>query len=91
MQHRGLARKRVVPIEGKAPLTPGAEVKAGSAAIGTVGSVAASSALALVRLDRAAEAVAKGQRLLAGDVEIVLRKPSWATFDPAAAPSAGGP
>jgi hypothetical protein len=91
MQHRGLARKRVVPIEGKAPLTPGAEVKAGSAAIGTVGSVAASSALALVRLDRAAEAAAKGQRLLAGDVEIALRKPSWATFDLAAAASTGGP
>jgi len=41
----------------------------------------------MLRLDRAAEAAAKGQSLLAGGVEIAVRKPEWATFDlaPAAA------
>ena len=52
--------------EGEAPLTPGVEVKTGAAVIGTVGSVAGTQALALVRLDRAAEAAAKGDRLTGG-------------------------
>ena len=59
MQNRGNVRKRVVPIEGEGPLASGAEVKVGAAAIGTVGSVAGRLALALLRLDRAAEAKAK--------------------------------
>jgi tRNA-modifying protein YgfZ len=90
MQNRASVRKRVVPIEGEAPLTPGAEVKAGAAAIGSVGSVAGRLALALVRLDRAAEAKAKGQVLTADGVPVALRKPDWATFDlaPAAAAEA---
>jgi tRNA-modifying protein YgfZ len=90
MQNRASVRKRVVPIEGEAPLTPGAEIKVGAAAIGTVGSVAGTMALALVRLDRAAEAKAKGQALTADGVLVTLRKPDWATFDhtPAAAAEA---
>jgi folate-binding protein YgfZ len=89
MENRASIRKRVVPVAGEAPLTPGAEVKAGAAVIGRVGSVAGTQALALVRLDRAAEAVAKGERLTAGGVAITLRKPEWATFDLAPATTAG--
>ncbi len=91
MQNRASVRKRVVPIEGEAPLTPGAEVKAGAAAIGSVGSVAGRLALALVRLDRAAEATAKGQVLTADGVPVALRKPDWATFDLAPAAAAEAP
>lgn len=91
MQNRGNVRKRVVPIEGEAPLMPGAEVKAGAAAIGTVGSVAGRLALALVRLDRAAEATAKGQALTADGVAITLRKPDWASFDLAPPATAEAP
>ncbi len=36
MQNRGTSRKRVVPVTGEAPLTPGAEITAGAAAIGTI-------------------------------------------------------
>jgi folate-binding protein YgfZ len=81
MQHRGQPRKRVVPIEGDAPLTSGAEVTAGAAAIGTVGSVAGRQALALVRLDRWAEAKAKGEPVRAGGVAVALRQPPWAKAD----------
>jgi folate-binding protein YgfZ len=81
MQHRGLARKRIVAVTGAAPLSAGAAVQAGDASIGTVGSTAGTEALALVRLDRAAEAKAKGQPLTAAGVPIILRKPAWATFD----------
>ena len=89
MQNRASVRKRVVPVAAEATLTPGAEVKAGAAVIGSVGSVAGTQALALVRLDRAAEAAAKGDRLMAGGVAITLRKPQWATFDLAPAATAG--
>ena len=81
MQNRASIRKRVVPVAGEAPLTPGAEVMAGAAAIGAIGSVAGMRALALVRLDRAGEAIAKGETLTAGGVAIALHKPDWATFD----------
>jgi folate-binding protein YgfZ len=81
MQNRGTARKRIVPIEASAPLTAGASVNAGSATIGAVGSVAGSKALALLRLDRVAEAQRKGEPLTAGGVPITVHKPAWATFD----------
>jgi folate-binding protein YgfZ len=83
MQHRAHVRKRVMPIDavGTADLQSGTEVMAGAAAIGKVGSVAGRQALALLRLDRAAEAKAKAEPLTAGGVAIAVRKPGWATFD----------
>ncbi|MGI9383104.1 MAG: YgfZ/GcvT domain-containing protein [Methyloligellaceae bacterium] len=81
MQHRGTARKRVVPIEGATALATGAEITADGAPIGTVGSVADAQALALVRLDRAEKALASGKALDAGGVAIRLRQPEWASFD----------
>jgi folate-binding protein YgfZ len=89
MQNRASIRKRVVPVAGAAPLTHGAEVQAGATVIGVIGSVAGTQALALVRLDRAAEAMAKGEPLTAGGVAITLRKPDWATFEIAPAVAAG--
>jgi hypothetical protein len=88
MHHRGGARKRVVPVDGEAPMISGADVTAGAAVIGTVGSVSERRALAMVRLDRAAEAKAKGEPLRAGGVPITLRQPAWATFDPTAGATA---
>jgi tRNA-modifying protein YgfZ len=90
MQHRAHVRKRVVPVEAAGPgeLKSGAEVTVGTAAIGKVGSVAGRRALAMLRLDRAAEAKAKGQPLTAEGVEVVLRKPDWmaaSDVEPAAA------
>jgi folate-binding protein YgfZ len=81
MQHRANVRKRVVAIEGEAPLASGAEVTAGTAVIGTIGSVAERQALAMVRLDRWAEAKAKGEPVRVGGVAITLRQPAWAPFD----------
>jgi tRNA-modifying protein YgfZ len=89
MQNRASVRKRIVPVAGELPLTRGAEIRAGDAVIGTVGSVAGTRALAIVRIDRAAEAVAKGEALTAGGVAIILRKPGWATFDLTPAAAAG--
>jgi folate-binding protein YgfZ len=81
MEHRGLAHKRIVPVEGEAKLPPsGTEITAGEVPIGTLGSSSGSSGLALIRLDRAEEALVKGGRLKAGDVKIALRQPEFARF-----------
>jgi hypothetical protein len=80
MQHRGTARKRIVPARGKAALTQGAKITAGDAAIGMLGSVAGDMGLAMVRLDRAEKAIEDGRLLMAGNVEIDLIQPGWANF-----------
>jgi hypothetical protein len=77
MQHRGLARKRIVVVEGEAPLTSGNEITAGASTIGSIGSVANNRALALVRLDRAEEAKRKGETLTAAGRPVRLRLPDY--------------
>jgi folate-binding protein YgfZ len=81
MEHRGTARTRVVPADyhGAAPAV-GVTVEAGGKEIGMFGSAADGKGLALLRLDRAADALAAGHSLLAGGVPIALRKPAWARF-----------
>ena len=79
MEHRGIARKRIVGVEGEGPLPPsGTEITAGGAPVGTLGSVSEHSGLALLRLDRAEEAKAAGLPLRAGEVTVDLRIPGWA-------------
>lgn len=80
MQHRGNARKRVVPVKGSGPLTAGSEISAGETSIGVLGSVSAEIGLGMVRLDRAEKAISEGRALMAGDVEIALIQPGWARF-----------
>ena len=81
MERRDSARKRVVPVafEDGAP-EPGAEVKAGERAVGHMGSAAGRLGLAMLRLDRADEALKKGGKLVAGGIELQLVKPDWASF-----------
>ena len=81
MEHRGIARTRALSVrfDAAAP-APGAAVMAGDRQIGTMGSSAAGHGLALVRLDRAAEALSRGESLVAGGVPIRLSKPDWARF-----------
>lgn len=85
MEHRGTTRKRVVPVEGDGPLLSGTEVKAGELPLGTIGSVAGTRGLALLRLDRAADAASKGTALTAGDATITLSRPAFAGFEMPAA------
>jgi folate-binding protein YgfZ len=89
MEHRGTARKRIVPVEANGPLpAPGTAIEAGSVPIGELGSSSGASGLALIRLDRAEEALASGRTLSAGQVKLVLRQPAFAQF---AVPSGGLP
>jgi tRNA-modifying protein YgfZ len=81
MEHRGIARTRAVPIryDGEAPAC-GTAVTAGERQVGTMGSAAGGSGLALLRLDRVADALSRGDTLLAGGIPIRLIKPDWARF-----------
>lgn len=90
MQHRGTARKRFVIVDGQAALPPrGAEIVAvsgaASVALGAMGSAVGRQGLALVRIDRAAEALSNGLPIQAGEVGVALRVPAWATYSFAAA------
>ncbi|MBV9627385.1 MAG: folate-binding protein, partial [Xanthobacteraceae bacterium] len=81
MQHRGTARTRVVPVryDGFAP-EAGLPVTAGEKPVGTFGSAAAGHGLALLRLDRADDALAAGVPLTAGGIALTPHKPVWARF-----------
>jgi folate-binding protein YgfZ len=81
IEHRGTARKRIVPVESEAPLpAPGTGIEAGGVPIGSLGSVSGSAGLALLRLDRVEDAVARGQTLTADGVSLALRRPAFARF-----------
>ena len=73
MKHRGTARKRVarVKLAGPAP-APGTPVMDRELAVGALGSSSGREALALLRLDRAEEAIAAGRTLSAGGVDVAL-------------------
>jgi folate-binding protein YgfZ len=78
IEHRGIARTRAVPIsyDGGAPEN-GVAIAAGERQVGTMGSAARGRGIALLRLDRVAEAA---EPLTAGGVPIHLVKPDWARF-----------
>jgi len=81
MEHRRTSRKRVVPIvAGSALPGSGTEIKIGDVAIGTLGSTAGNRGLALLRIDRAAEAAAKGVPLTAAGIPVSIELPPFATF-----------
>lgn len=82
MQHRGSARTRAVPvvfIDGLRPES-GVEATAGGRPIGQIGSTLRGRGIALLRLDRVADAMAAGEPLLGGGLPFRLEKPDFARF-----------
>jgi tRNA-modifying protein YgfZ len=81
IEHRGTARTRMVAVsfDSFAP-EAGTPVSAGQKSVGTLGSTAQGRGLAMLRLDRVADALAAGERLTAGGVELRAAKPAWARF-----------
>jgi tRNA-modifying protein YgfZ len=76
MQHRGTARTRTVRValEGFAP-EPGTAILAGDKTVGTMGSTADRNGLALIRIDRAADALAAGLPLISGGLAVRIADP----------------
>lgn len=76
MQHRGTARTRSVKVllEDSSP-EAGVSVMAGDKSVGTMGSSAQGKGIALVRIDRVADALDAGQPLTAGGLTLKLAEP----------------
>ncbi|MCZ7908595.1 folate-binding protein YgfZ [Agrobacterium leguminum] len=90
MKHRGTARRRVVTVsaEGALPAS-GTEITADGKPVGALGTVCGNRALAIVRIDRIADALASGTPLLAGTVPVTVALPAWSGLSfPAADPAA---
>ncbi|ACA16244.1 folate-binding protein YgfZ [Methylobacterium sp. 4-46] len=83
MQHRGTARTRVVPVAyaGARAAAPGTAVTAGARALGQTGGAAGARGLALLRLDRLADAVAAGEAIEAGGLALRVERPAFASFE----------
>lgn len=76
MQHRGTARTRSVKVllDGPSP-EAGATILAGDKPVGTIGSTSGGKGIALVRIDRVADALDAGQPLTAGGLALTLAEP----------------
>jgi len=74
VEHRGTARNRIVPIAFEDfAAEAGSPVMAGDKTVGTMGSSAGKSGLAMLRLDRVEDALAAGAALTAGGIPFKLR------------------
>jgi len=80
VEHRGSARRRVVPVAYEFAPISGLPVMAGEKEVGTLMSAVKGHGLAFMRLDRVADALAAGTPLLCGNLRIELVKPDWAKF-----------
>jgi len=81
MEHRGSARRRVVIVRGTGPLpATGAAITAGGRPIGTLASSVGEIGLAMVRVDRAKEAMDQGLAVTADGAALTLALPDWARF-----------
>ncbi len=80
MERKTTPRTRVVQATFDTAPFPGVDVKAGGKPAGHMGYGANGKGLAMVRLDRVQDALAKGEKITAGGIEISLQKPAWASF-----------
>ena len=85
MHHRKTARRRLAIVGSEAPLpAQGTAIEAAGRALGELGTVVGSDALAIVRIDRVADALASGTPITADGVPLTLALPEWSglTFEP---------
>jgi tRNA-modifying protein YgfZ len=82
VEHRGTARKRVVPVtfEDFGP-EAGVTVRVGETEVGIMGSSARARGLAMLHLGRIGDALASGAPIMCGGIALHPVKPTWATFD----------
>ena len=81
MQHRGTARRRVLIVQAELPLpAAGTELTVDGRPVGSLGSNAGTSGLAIARIDRVKAALDAGQPIMAGDVPVTVAIPGWAKF-----------
>ena len=80
-KYRALVRKRLLPARIDGPLPdPGTPLLVAEKEVAVMRSGQGDRGLALVRLDRLAEAGGLGQSLTAGEAKVTLLMPDWADF-----------
>ena len=82
MQHRGTARSRFLIVDADGPLPPlGTPIVVADKPLGAMGSNAGRQGLALIRLDRLADAYTSNAPITTAGVPVRLAKPAYATFE----------
>lgn len=82
MQHRSTARRRLVTAAAETALpAAGTAITVNGRDIGTLRTVEGAAALAVIRIDKAGEAIADGIPIMAGDVAVTLALPAWSGLD----------
>ena len=82
MQHRSTARRRLVTVTAEPALPPpGTTITVGGRDIGALRTVEGAAGLAVVRIDKAGEAMASGTPIMAGDAAVTLTLPAWSGLD----------
>jgi len=78
MQHRSTARRRIVTVAAESALpASGTTILAGGKDIGTLRTVEGNAGLAVVRIDKAGDAMASGVAITSDDVVVSLALPAW--------------
>ena len=78
MKHRGTARRRIVVVSAASDLpATGTDIMSGGKPLGTLGTVLGGQGLAIIRTDRAADAMASQTPITAGDVVVSVALPAW--------------
>ena len=78
MKHRATARRRILIAEGDGPLpAPDTALIAQGAEIGALATAQGTHGLALVRLDRLADAEKSRASVTAAGTNVILRRPDW--------------
>ena len=80
MQHRGTARRRLMLVTGAGSLIANSEIRAGDRSVGEILSIADEHGLAMVRIDKLANAAARGDALTVEGVAVALSVPAFAGF-----------
>jgi folate-binding protein YgfZ len=80
-KHRGLIKKRLLPVDiDGTPPEPGTPLMLGDIEAGEMRSSRGDVGLALIRIERFAEALAAEKHFTAPEATIKPRKPAWAVF-----------
>lgn len=85
MHHRKTARRRLAIVSSAAPLpASGTAIEAAGRGLGELGTVIGGEALAIVRIDRVADALASGTSITADGAPVTLALPEWSglSFEP---------
>ena len=81
MHHRGTARKRIVPWSSDQDIKADLDVKAGEATLGKITTSAGTTGLAMIRLDRLAEAVGAGTVVHVDNTQLSFSAPPWTDLE----------